>query len=496
MKVDKPETVQQYLKELKKTFYTRKTQKLEWRKKQLSQIVLGFKELESKMAAALKKDLGREEFCSFFQETSSPIAKANDDISMLDQYVKDDKRDTPLTIAPAKSRVIFQPLGAVCIMSAWNFPFITLFLPLISAIAAGNCALLKPSEMSPHCSAVCRELVETYLDNDCIKIVEGGAEISITCSQLKWDKICFTGSSEKGKLVAQAAAKNLVPCLLELGGKSVSIVDESSDASFAALKIASSRAANCGQICISPDYVFVHESKKKEFLETAVKTFKECHGEDPQKDEFYPRMVNEFHTERVLKMIKGHGGKIILGGEGDIKDKYIAPTIIDEPSMDSDVMKEEIFGPVLPVVSFKDIQEVIDHMNNNEKPLAMYYFGGVNGENKTIFEREIQSGMMAVNDCLIQAFNPKLPFGGIGYSGQGSYTGIDGFKNFSNSKAVVVKPQINIDSMNRLIMPPYSNMDKATLKFLISKPLYQGQVQKFLMLLLLLIVVLAYFYAM
>jgi len=171
--------------------------------------------------------------------------------------------------------------------------------------------LAKPSEMSPNCSAVSRKLIETYLDNECIKCVEGGAEVSIACSQLKWDKICFTGSSEKGKLVAQAAAKNLVPCLLELGGKSITIVDESANASFAGKKIASSRTMNSGQICISPDYVFIHESKKEEFYESAVKILKDCYGEDPQKSKFYSRMVNEFHTKRVLDMTKNHGGKII-----------------------------------------------------------------------------------------------------------------------------------------------------------------------------------------
>jgi len=375
-------------------------------------------------------------------------------------------------------------------LGAWNFPFITLFLPLISAITAGNCVLVKPSEMSPNSSGITRKIIENYLDNECIKCVEGGAEVSISCSQLKWDKICFTGSSEKGRLVAQSAAKNLVPCLLELGGKCITIVDESANAAFAGKKVASARTVNSGQVCICPDYVYIHESKKAEFLDNAVKTIKECYGDNPQESKFYTRMINEFHTKRVLDLTKNHGGKVIIGGTGDIKDRYVAPTIIDGPSMDSAVMQEEIFGPVLPVVTFKDIQEVIDHMHEREKPLAMYYFGAVSGENKEIFENQMQSGMMCVNDILVQAFNPKLPFGGVGLSGQGCYTGIDGFKNFSNSKGVVIRPTIDVDAINKLIMPPYSASDQATLRFMTAnptgimallKPSFQSQVQKIIL---------------
>ena len=338
---------------------------------------------------------------------------------------------------------------------------------MISAISSGNCILLKPSEMAPECSGACRVIVEKYLDNECIKIVEGEHDLSIACSQLKWDKICYTGSTEKGKLVAQTAAKNLVPCILELGGKCITIVDESANASYAGKKVVTAKLMNSGQVCIGPDYVYIHESKKEEFLDAAVQAMKDSYGEDPQSNNFYSRMINEFHTKRVLDMCKGHGGKVVCGGTGDIKDKYIAPTIIDEPSFESAVMKEEIFGPVLPVVSFMDIQEVVDHLNEGEKPLAIYYFGSVFGKNKEIFENEMQSGAICVNDVLVQNLNPYLPFGGVGNSGQQRITGIDGFKNFSNLKSVVIKPIIDVDAINKLIMPPYTNFEQTQLRFLL-----------------------------
>jgi len=233
---------------LRDTFNTGKTYDLAYRKKQLSQLILGLEEMKDELCDSLYKDLKREHFVSFLYEISGVSGQAKYDMNNFEAWTKPSARDTPLTLAPAKSRVIYQPLGNVCIMGAWNFPITTLFMPLISAISAGNVALLKPSEMSPNCSASCRKLVETYLDNECFKVVEGGAEISIACSQKKWDKICFTGSSEKGKLVAQAAAKNLVPCLLELGGKCVTIVDESADASFAGGKVIAGRLINSGQV--------------------------------------------------------------------------------------------------------------------------------------------------------------------------------------------------------------------------------------------------------
>lgn len=219
METDTVKAVDQHFKDLRKAFFSGKTQKIAWRKKQLAQLLLGFEELTDEINEAAKKDLGREEFTNWFIETSTIISQIKFDSSNLDTWAKPSKRDTPLPLGPAKSRVIYQPLGVVCVMGAWNFPFVTLFLPIVSAIMAGNCVMVKPSEMSPNCSAVSRKIIQDYCDNECIKVVEGGADISVHCSQLKWDKICFTGSSEKGKLVAQAAAKNLVPCMLELGGK-------------------------------------------------------------------------------------------------------------------------------------------------------------------------------------------------------------------------------------------------------------------------------------
>lgn len=270
--------------------------------------------------------------------------------------------------------------------------------------------------------------------------------------------------------------------MLELGGKCITIVDESANARVAGMKVINGRLTNCGQTCIAPDYVYVHESKKQEFLDSALATIKEMYGDDPKENKWYSRLINDFHAKRVLALAENTGGKILCGGKGNAAQKYIEPTVIDNPREDSEVMKEEIFGPILPIKTFKIFDEILKHMQKAEKPLAMYYFGDVRGnKNKDLLEYRVQAGMMAVNDVVIQAANPDLPFGGVGYSGQGCYCGIDGFKNFSNSMAVLVKPAINVDAVNKLVIPPFSDAQQKQLRFLLTTPIFQSQVQKALL---------------
>lgn len=223
--------------------------------------------------------------------------------------------------------------------------------------------------------------------------------------------------------------------------------------------------------------MYCHESKKKEFAEACVASIKESYGEDIQSNKGYSRIINEFHTKRLLDLAKDHGGKVLCGGDGDIKDKYVAPTVILDPRLDSKVMQEEIFGPILPIISYKDIQEVYDYMNDNEKPLAMYYFGAVtNNPIKDKLEKEMQAGMMTVNEPMVQAINHDLPFGGVGQAGYGAYHGIEGFKVFSNAKCVMVKPMVDLDALNKLILPPYTASDKKVLRFLMTKTWKQSHV--------------------
>lgn len=222
----------------------------------------------------------------------------------------------------------------------------------------------------------------------------------------------------------------------------------------------------------------VHESKKKEFTESMIKILKETWGEEPKKNEFYSRMINEFHTQRVLDLTKGHGGKVVFGGSGDVKDKYIEPTIVEDPDIDSKIMTEEIFGPVLPIISFKDITEVYQHMREREKPLAMYYFGKSNNNpNKDYLEKNMQSGGMCINEALVQTIAYGLGFGGVGNSGQGKYGGVEGFKQFSNAKSVVSKLAIDVDALNKLVLPPYTDSEKTQIQTIIKFKLYQSQVQ-------------------
>ena len=242
------EDVQAGLKQVREAFFSDKTRDFEWRKQQLRQLKTGFEENKEKIFAALEKDMKKDHFTTFIQEVASVTGDIEHVLRGIDEWVKPQKVDTPITIAPAKCRIVYQPLGAVCVIGAWNAPFFTTVRPLVTTIAAGNTALIKPSEMSAESSKMIRYLVENYLDNDCYKVVEGGAEVSIACTQAKWDLICFTGSSEKGKLVAQAAAKNLVPTILELGGKSITIIDETANINVACYKIIGAKFINSGQI--------------------------------------------------------------------------------------------------------------------------------------------------------------------------------------------------------------------------------------------------------
>jgi aldehyde dehydrogenase (NAD+) len=334
-----------------------------------------------------------------------------------------------LAAAPGKSRIHHEPLGVVLIYGAWNFPILLSIAPLIQAIATGNAAVVKPSEMAPACSAIIKVLVETYLDTDLYRVIEGGPEIAMVIGDHPWDMIVFTGSTMKGKLVAAAAAKNLVPCIMELGGKCPIIVDETANLILAADKVCFARFSNSGQTCIATDYVMVHESVKQRFLEILLQTIKRMWGDDPNGSDEMGKMITEGHCDRVMDLIKNSNGKIITGGKAKRDIRFIEPTVIVDPDRNSSLMKEEIFGPVLPVISFSKITEVIDHINDGDKPLAVYFFGTVrNNANKERLEFETSSGSFVTNEAITQIINHEFGFGGVGASGYGRYGGWEGFK--------------------------------------------------------------------
>lgn len=335
------------------------------------------------------------------------------------------------------------------IFGSWNYPYIVTLKPLCQAITSGNCAVIKPSEMAPATSAMMKKLVQKYLDTDCYTVIEGGVEIASRISNYPWDLICFTGSTLKGRMVAEAAAKNLIPCILELGGKCPAIVDTCADIDWAAQKIVFARFNNSGQTCLSTDYVLVHESIQTQLIDRLQFHLKSMYEIEPTGNKDMGKIVTDWHCDRLKELIDTSKGKVVCGGKINRALKYVEPTIIVNPDPNSKVMTEEIFGPILPIKTFQTIDEVINYINDRDKPLAVYYFGNAmnNPDQKKIMD-QTSSGAFITNDALFHIVNHEFGFGGVGASGYGRYGGYDGFKNWSNPKSVMIKPATNFYPYN------------------------------------------------
>jgi len=312
----------------------------------------GITEMEEELCEAVFKDLGRTKNVTEITEILGLKAACKHDIDHVKSYSAEFTEHSELLLIPAKTIIRYEPLGVAAIYGSWNYPLMVVLKPLIQCITAGNCAILKPSEFAPETSKAVKNFVEKYLDNEAYAVIEGGVDVSVKLNAQKLDLICFTGSTFVGKIVAQAAAKNMIPCIMELGGKCPVIVDQDADIDFAAGKLAFAKFNNSGQTCVAPDYIFVHEKIIKQFVETMIVKLREMYGEKPTGSDQMGKMINEFHTKRVEELIQGAGGKIVAGGKVTKDIKYIEPTIILEPDLDSKLMEEEIFGPVLPLFPF------------------------------------------------------------------------------------------------------------------------------------------------
>lgn len=340
---------------------------------------------------------------------------------------------TPLYLFPAKSYVVPEPLGVALIIAPWNYPVQLLLNPLAGAIAAGCCAVLKPSPYTPAVAGVLQEMIDRTFPSEYIALVRGGREVNTRLLELAFDCIFYTGSPTVGRVVMQAAAAHLTPAVLELGGKSPCIVDRDASIAVAARRIAWGKTVNAGQTCVAPDYVFVHRTVEQTFIAQLKMEIERMLGPDPRSSPYFGRMVNDKAFDRVERLL--HQGRVVYGGQTDRSQRYIAPTIIDEVQPDFPIMQEEIFGPVLPVLGFDDIGEPLHYIASHEKPLALYYFGG-NARARRILERST-SGGVCINDTLMHAANPALPFGGVGNSGMGRYHGKESFLAFSNMRSVL-----------------------------------------------------------
>lgn len=468
---DDPKVVQPIFDELRNSFYVKaKTRPLKYRKTQLQSLLQGLKDLEEKFHEAWDKDLGGGKFSSQMLSYHLTIGETTECLHKLEEWNAPISADTPLSIGPGKSYMLPEPLGVILVVGAWNYP-LSLTIPYCaSAIAGGNCVIVKSSEMAPATSKVLKQLFEKYLDPECYRLVEGKAEVAKAITKLPFDKIIFTGSTEKGKLVARAAADNLTPCLLELGGKSPTIVDRDADITNAVLRISQGRFTNAGQSCVACDYIYVHKDIKDRFVSELKKTVLQFYGEDPTKSKDFGRIINEFHCNRLKGYLDdNHGGKVILGGQVNLKDRYVAPTLIDSPKTDSKLMKDEIFGPILPIFEFENIDTVIEFINKRDKPLALYYYGSGSSPSYKKVRELTSSGALLLNESLIHFAHAFLPFGGVGASGMGYVHGHQGFKEVVHFKPVFEKGCINTYPFNARY-PPYTAHKQKLLLSLLTKP--------------------------
>jgi len=437
---------------LRTTYATGRTRDLQWRKRQLLALARAMEENETAIAKALEHDLGRKPFEAWLADSVGTIAEAKDAAKNLHKWTKRRYRLLERSQLPGRGWVEYEPYGAVLIIGAWNFPFYLTLGPLVGAIAAGNTVVLKPSELAPASSRLMAELVERYLDNDAIVVVEGDGMVSQELIAQGFDRIMFTGGTEIGKKIMAAAAPHLTPVTLELGGKSPVIVTADADIDVAAKRIAWTKLVNSGQICVAPDYAIVEESVKDRFVAKVLEAIDAFRAQDA------PGMpiVNERQFNRLSGYLGDAGGQVVRGGGSDPATLTIEPTVVLDPPLDGPLMTEEIFGPILPVVTVDSVDAAIDFVNARPKPLAAYLFT----KNKATRERvirEVPSGGMLVNHLVFQVSTSKLPFGGVGPSGMGAYHGKYGFLEFSHHKSVMTKP--TRPDLSTLIYPPYT--DKA-----------------------------------
>ncbi|GAB7067474.1 aldehyde dehydrogenase family protein [Mycobacterium hodleri] len=433
---------------LRTTFASGRTRDVAWRKRQLEGLERLLTDNESAIAAALGQDLGRKPFEAWLADIASTVGEAKDAAKNVGKWTKRKQRLLEFAQLPGRGWVEYEPYGTVLVIGAWNFPFALTLGPAIGAIAAGNAVVLKPSEVAPACSALMAELVPRYLDPDAVAVVEGDGAVSQELIAQGFDKLCFTGGTEIGRRVYEGAAKHLTPVTLELGGKSPVIVAADADIAVAAKRIAWTKLINSGQICIAPDYVLADATIRDELVAKigeAVATFEA--GSSGK------RIVNGRHFDRLTTALAATKGRVVIGGGSDEAAVEIQPTVVVDPALDEPLMTDEIFGPILPIVTVQSLDEAIAFVKARPKPLAAYLFT----RSKVVRERvvkEVSAGGMLVNHLLFQFTTAKLPFGGVGPSGMGAYHGKFGFEEFSHRKSVLTKP--TRPDLTAIIYPPYT----------------------------------------
>lgn len=452
--------IEQKFYDSKAFFNTQQTKDISFRKEQLKKLSKAIKSYESDILEALYTDLGKNKVEAYATEIGITLKSIKIARKELKNWTKTKNVDTPLYLFPTKSYIKKEPYGTVLIIAPFNYPFQLVFEPLIGAIAAGNTAIIKPSELTPNVARVIKRLINETFDANYIEVIEGGIEETQTLIHLPFDYVFFTGSENVGKIVYQAASENLVPVTLEMGGKSPVIVDETANIKVASERICFGKFTNAGQTCVAPDYILVHESVKDDLITALSKTLREFYGQNIQQSPDYGRIVNLKHYHRLTSLLNSAQMNIVFGGHSDEDERYIEPTLLDHVTSDSAIMQEEIFGPILPILTYQSLDEAIAFIHQRPKPLSLYLFSEDENATQRVIN-ELSFGGGAINDTLMHLANPKLPFGGVGASGMGRYHGKYSFDTFTHEKSYIFK-STRLESGVHL--PPNLNTSKLSLK--------------------------------
>ncbi|WP_163411570.1 aldehyde dehydrogenase [Flavobacterium ajazii] len=409
---------------------------IKYRKETLKKLLFNIQKDEDLIIKALYDDFKKPEFEAVLTETNYVVSELKTTIKNINTWAKPQRVFPSLLNFPSSDYIYKEPYGDVLVIAPWNYPFQLALCPLISAVAAGNRVVLKPSELTPHTSAIIAKIIEKSFHINHVEVIQGGIEASEKLLSKRWDYIFFTGSVAVGKIVAKAAAEHLTPVTLELGGKNPCIIDETADLRLAAKRIVWGKFINAGQTCIAPDYILVQKDMKINFITYLIEEIIQAYGKKIQDSPDYARIINTKNWVRLTDMIAPE--KVFFGGESDAADLYIAPTLIDEPELDSKIMAEEIFGPVLPILSYESEQDIDVIIPKYEKPLALYIFSENDSFSKKMISR-YSFGGGCINDTIIHFSNKRLPFGGVGHSGMGAYHGKLSFDTFTHHKSIVKK---------------------------------------------------------
>ncbi|XP_056412698.1 aldehyde dehydrogenase family 3 member A2 isoform X2 [Hyla sarda] len=447
----------------RQAFATGKTRSLDFRIQQLQALKRMINENEAEIKNALKADLHKNDCSAYSLEIMGLLAEIELCIDSLHDWAAPKHVKKNLMTISDEVYIHYEPFGVVLVIGAWNYPLVVALQPVVGAIAAGNAVVLKPSEVSEHTAKALEKLVPRYLDKELYPVVNGGVAETTELLAERFDHILYTGNTVVGKIIMTAAAKYLTPVTLELGGKSPCYIDKDCDIDIASRRITWGKFVNCGQTCIAPDYVLCDKSIQGKLIEKIKETLKEFYGDNPKESPDYERIINKRHFKRIIGLLEGE--KAAIGGEHDESTCYIAPTVLIDVKPEAKVMQEEIFGPLLPIITVKDVDEAIQFINKGEKPLALYPFSN----NKKVIKKiisETSSGGVTGNDVFMHFSIAELPFGGVGYSGMGAYHGKHSFETFSHKRSCLIK-SLSMEGANKLRYPPYSQKKLDWAKFIL-----------------------------